>query len=410
VFRRGSSVAPQVQPSPGVFDGVAIPSSVRLLSLRVTDPGGGPPWGLRVARTTRGLTCLQLGRVEFGSVGALGQDGAFADDGLFHPFSVNLFDDMPFGCVITDARGHAFGNVVVGQTPASGWLGGPESDGGCVPAGQTGRGPRGWRRCPAADLRDISYGLLGPDAVSVTERTASGARVTVPTSGPDGAYLVVQAHHPASCRPQEPSCPQNLTGVTGGPNLSSGFVTAVTYRDGHTCQTPPFTGLQSGCPPVGFVAPPTPRLTAAQLSTPIHVSVLRARWLCAERLGPKVKPCDRSVPRGYWRLTGLNANVLVTVSFRTRVAITSSRSSYSVGIVFPRNRTCTAGGEGGSTFTDYRRGQRVSEQFVLGDNCPGLIRGTVTYERHVEPGAGSFPADPFGGAGTVVGRFSFRVR
>jgi hypothetical protein len=45
-------------------------------------------------------------------------------------------------------------------------------------------------RCPAADLRQLSYGLLGPDARSLTY-TLAGHRHTLAPSGPEGAYLMV---------------------------------------------------------------------------------------------------------------------------------------------------------------------------------------------------------------------------
>jgi hypothetical protein len=55
VFAPGTPVGPIVPPSPRAFEGVAIPGSAKLLPVRTTDPGGGPPWGLRVPQTTRGF-------------------------------------------------------------------------------------------------------------------------------------------------------------------------------------------------------------------------------------------------------------------------------------------------------------------------------------------------------------------
>src|ERR1700742_7450 len=64
--------------------GKVLPTGDRLLPIRVADPDGGPPWGVRLIRTTRGDTCLQVGRVENGEIGALGIDGAWHNDHLFH--------------------------------------------------------------------------------------------------------------------------------------------------------------------------------------------------------------------------------------------------------------------------------------------------------------------------------------
>jgi len=423
VFQRGSSVGPEVAPNPRAIFGIARPGGVQLMGLRVADPRGGPPWGLRVVRTTRGLSCVELGRVEFGTIGVLGQDGAFGNDGRFHFFSVNRFD--PLGCVLTDAHGHAFENVVAGELPASAWMGGGGEGAGCYPPGSNlGPPPASVPRCPAADLRDIAYGLLGPDAVSVVERTASGGTLTVPTSGPDGAYLVVLAHHLRACmRPawagDSPNwpCPGNWSGFTDGPNLTSSSVmpiavVAVTYRDGHICRTPSFASLSSGCPPVGFAAPGTPSYAHAQLAAPIRVSVVRARRFCVPPSGvpsARIAPCDRSVPRGYSVAPRGTAALLVVVSFRTRVAIVNGRSEYATLIVFPRRRGCTAGAEGDQTLTDLTRGQRVSSQFLLGPNCPGIIHGTITYQRNTATGGSILPGRPFGAGGTLVGRFAVRA-
>src|SRR4051812_29348063 len=65
--------------------GVPVGATARLLDLRVPDPAGGPHWGLRMVTTSRGLGCLQLGRVVGGELGVLGQDGIENDDGRFHP-------------------------------------------------------------------------------------------------------------------------------------------------------------------------------------------------------------------------------------------------------------------------------------------------------------------------------------
>jgi len=89
----------------------ALPARSRLLRLRVPDPQGGPPWGLRIVRTTRGDTCIQLGRIEFGKLGSLGIDGSWNDDQLFHPFPNTSIGD---NCGTTDAVGDGFVNVGYG--------------------------------------------------------------------------------------------------------------------------------------------------------------------------------------------------------------------------------------------------------------------------------------------------------
>src|SRR5580700_9323981 len=61
----GEPLQPAYELSPASTVGLGRPlaPSLALLPLRITDPAGGPPWGMRVIRTTRGLACIQAGRV-----------------------------------------------------------------------------------------------------------------------------------------------------------------------------------------------------------------------------------------------------------------------------------------------------------------------------------------------------------
>ncbi len=132
VFKRGETLGSVTPSQPNAREGTAIPGSSQLLSIRTPDPAGGLPWGLRVTRTTRGLTCVSAGRVDYGTIGVLGIDGAFGNDDRFHPLSPNYFVNL--GCDVTDATGHGFVNVGLRNVPASGLFGEhPESVGGCEP-------------------------------------------------------------------------------------------------------------------------------------------------------------------------------------------------------------------------------------------------------------------------------------
>ncbi|MGD0455842.1 MAG: hypothetical protein ABSB69_19830 [Solirubrobacteraceae bacterium] len=73
---------------------VLTPSNIKLLGLRVADPAGGPPWGIRLALSQSRLTprpdvAIQIGRVIDGRLGFIGQDNAFHDDHLFHAAGPN---------------------------------------------------------------------------------------------------------------------------------------------------------------------------------------------------------------------------------------------------------------------------------------------------------------------------------
>jgi len=100
----GTSVtASSSQERPTKTTGVGVPVSglrrsaisAQLLPISVADPGGGLPWGIRLVRTTRGLLCVQVGRLLDGRLGVLGQDGEFHNDGLFHELPAAVLDPTP---------------------------------------------------------------------------------------------------------------------------------------------------------------------------------------------------------------------------------------------------------------------------------------------------------------------------
>ena len=90
--------------NPREGSGALVPGTVRMLPIAAPDPAGGPDWGMRVLSTTRGEGCLQLGRLLDGKLGALGQDGAFGNDGRFHELPVSAaFESTAAPC--STARG-----------------------------------------------------------------------------------------------------------------------------------------------------------------------------------------------------------------------------------------------------------------------------------------------------------------
>jgi hypothetical protein len=238
--------------NPSSFQGAAIRKTVKLVA-ETADPHGGLPWGLRQFETTRGQACLQVGRVQEGTIGVIGQDGAWHNDHRFHPISPNAYTGD--SCSQIDAHGDAFNNVAVQGKAASAdvpWGTGAQG-GECRIDAQ----PRQFPLCPHADLRDLDYGLLGPDATSITYLGANGRLYTEPTNPPDGAYLIVLPGSTRSCSHQSNGtrCTSGA-GETSRPALQAGVITTVTYRDGHECQlsAPTSSGVtQASCPPVGYV-------------------------------------------------------------------------------------------------------------------------------------------------------------
>jgi hypothetical protein len=175
----GSPVAePQGTPSANAGTGVPTAGGGRLLALRAPDPEGGLPWGMQLVHTTRGETCVQIGRVQDGELGQLGIDGAFGDDGRFHPLSADTLPNYTSGygditCLLP-------GEVMLGYAATE---------------DRNAEWGVGAKPSPSAQqLRAISWGLLGPHAVSVTYRTSTGPR-TIPVSPATGAFMIVEPVH-----------------------------------------------------------------------------------------------------------------------------------------------------------------------------------------------------------------------
>ena len=232
-FLNGSPVRPERAVSPYAGNGVPVAGEASTrLALLVPDSTESLPWGLRVFNTTRGQSCVQVGRVQGGELGEIGLDSAFDNDGRFHLLPA---EDLPPG------------------------YGGSSSQTECIGASETviyenAKADRSAVRLlpeefrspfkkniipPAADLRALAYGLLGPHAVSITYRTPAGLR-TAPIQAPDGAFLIVES----SGRLGAPSTvglsqggeaqPHNVSVVLTGllRQKSPPIVSAVTFRFG----------------------------------------------------------------------------------------------------------------------------------------------------------------------------------
>jgi hypothetical protein len=413
----GTPVRPPFVLRPNRGDGVPIGSSARLLGLSVVDPAGGPPWGLRVMSTTRGAGCLQYGRLYDGQLGVLGRDGAFGDDHRFHPFSLKDAVAGFEGCASLDADGRLFEAVQSQLVPASAY---PSA---CLPraeyeAGARDPGDPRMALCPRADERVLFYGALGPDVenISYSLRTVAvrgrapdcrarsapakldacdgglastravyalnGPTVTLPTVGPQGAYLIV------ATPPQGPSFealgPSDLRG--GSPQLPSGRyqpIRAISYRDGSVCHIGASADRDNRgqpCAPIGMVA--LMRLTAAEVRAPVSARIVQ------DEHDPPLPPED-----------------VVRVSFVARAPTTSTANYYAIAMRDP----CRGGSSGDTLDEDVASGRRLTFTLQMsngrpGSNpCPGVYSGEVLYgnrSMHL----------PFLGSGLVVGRFSVRLR
>jgi hypothetical protein len=384
------------------------------------DPRGGLPWAVNEVRTSRGQACLQVGRLKDGIIGALGQDGAYANDHRFHPMSPTSSSSGGSHCGLLDRNGNAFINIADYAALASA-AGDASTDGAahgaaarirvCPVSSSSGQiEPTKPPECPKRDLRELAYGLLGPDAVSISYLNAAGRLVTEPTSGADGAYLIIGPQANPSCVlttvTRQPDC--DIAG-SYGPLLQPGVITAVTYRNGHVCRLPAPTShgvvKQTSCPPLGYRSPPFKHVTAAQVQAPITARVLPAKHYCTST-GHNAAGCSQ---------------VVLNIAFTARVAVTSANSYYEAIVTMPP-RHYTPGGRTGcpgsgdslrTTQIKIQAGHRVQWRDDQGSSPKDCTGNTIHISVAYVPnsylglnGIGSKPWPSLGRGAILVGKTS----
>lgn len=403
------------------------------IAARAVGPAGGLAWGVRVVRTTD-WTCAQLGRLHGDALGVLGKDGSFGDDGRFHPFGPSTTNQAY--CAQNDANGHAFLNIQLGSQPASGQGAGYRTAGKCHPAADVAQAKQAlsstgrsralrivdtWAVCPGGDLRFVQYGLLGPEATSITY-ILDGRSETERTHGPDGAYLVVGPSSPSACARFGPGgCAGSAPEYSA--QISAGMITAVRYRDGQTCglnrSHPREPALLVTCPLAGY-APAKSSISESQIAAPISVRLITAKHYCFTRnsyvgsssrpalatdIGPYL-PCDGAVPANEIRDPMNAQGTVVVFSWTAREPVTSASSQYQFSVRAPDGP-----GGGGGTFGTIRAGERLTRGMFLQSNLKGRFIGTVDYDPSVGPGGfNDTPMPRRGQNGSIlVGRFTITI-
>jgi hypothetical protein len=324
-FSTGSAVRPPEHPMAGAGAGVAA-RGTRLLPIRVVDPAGGLPWGMRLVRTSRRLVCLQVGRVEGAQLGVLGQDGAFGDDGRLHPVSPDVVGYHRDTTELSSCLQPGQTTSLEARLPESGVFGSPHSE-----------------AIPAAARRWISYGLLGPAAVSVSYSSA-GQTHMIPVEPDSGAYLVVL-----------PNPPRSGFEIGGGATSANGFVTpqgaisSITYRvNGRTCDE----------------STPASEAAAAHPQCP--------RPLIAPRPG---------APRHLNRplRVHMSAGGTAIITFSAPYTVSSALSDYTVEIPSP----CHQGTNGIPVERDLKAGEtvHVTVRDVFANACGPTVPVRVVYEK-----------------------------
>jgi hypothetical protein len=344
VILTGSPVRTVSQPIATAGEGLPVEGGSRLLALRAADPAGGLPWGMRVVHTTRGLICVQIGRVYHGQLGQLGIDGAFGNDGRFHPLPPDALPD-----VLSRLEGFNFEKCAGPEEIYAGDIVGLQASAASNPP--AGAGVR-------VDRREISFGLLGLHAVSITYR--SGAKTdTEPVLPSLGAYLIVQRY----------TSGRQLGGVSetagsdqpypySGPVSPNGALTAITYSyAGKRCTDTGKGRILRACG-LSETPPPRPAVSAA-----LH-----------EPLTVRLHSHDSEL-------------TAVDVSFRAPYPITNASQRYDVSVTA---RGChQIGGLLGADH-DLARGALVSISVSTfaptagSGGCSSVLAIEVTYDRFVD--------------------------
>lgn len=278
----GTPVKPEAPLSPVAGNGLPLPHGGAHLVIKASDPSGGLPWGMRVLHTTRDQLCVQVGRVQDGQIGEIGLDSAFGDDGRFHALAPDI---LPSGYGGTSSNAECIlpGQILIfedarADRSAERLL--PEE----FPAP-----PKHRELPPPRDLRALSYGLLGPHAVSVTYRSQTGLH-TVPVAGPEGAFLIVE---PAGYIKSNSDVGGSYLGEAHAssvsvvlptiPRLRSNMVSAVTFRfGGHLCSEGFGATVHRRCPTRHTVAPRRWFMPTRSLHAPVHLTLLpQTRAVCS---------------------------------------------------------------------------------------------------------------------------------
>jgi hypothetical protein len=274
---------------------------------------------------------------------------AFHDDGRFHPLAPDI---LPEYSDSGDVSCNIAAPIRIGL-----WAAGDRS---AAPSPE-----RTSFRPTAADLRSISWGLLGPHAVSITYHTAAGV-LTRPVVPGTGAYLIVSAvnHLPRSLGGGAEFVGSTLgrTVDARSPTGVDGSVIATTFRFGSfTCSIGHGAPVAAQCP----TDHPTPEHRFAptpSLNQPVQVTLeTQPHESCSAAY--LADPCYRA-----------------EIEFKAPYAVTNASSEYFV----QAKSSCNHARASSWSFThDIQRGQTVRTQSSGLFNCTA-DKFKVQYLRYLD--------------------------
>jgi hypothetical protein len=275
---------------------------------------------------------VQIGRVHDGMLGELGIDGAFHDDGRFHPLPADaLWVQRGLGANCERSGRSGFAAAVVGLQPSA-----------------VGLEPSAARASVSrASLREISFGLLGEHARKIAYRSEDGVKTAEVLPGL-GAYLVVQrATHGGHLGGEASGSPTS----EGDPVDPDGTLTAITYSYGkRTCKVIGHGNALSAC---GFSEGPLRAKPLPVVHVPLHV---------------QLEVHDHTVVTAAY------------IVFRAPYPVTSAAENYSV-----YSYGCRGVSSGESSNQDVAKGAivHISITSNLSHTCSRSVQISVYYTRSI---------------------------
>lgn len=365
----------------------------RVLPLREADPSGGPPWALRTFRSSRGLNCVQLGRVQAGQFGVVTATRREPEKVAFRELRAAPGVNSLCGGVSRDRLPVFRGLRQIVITGGS-------SDPHRCPT----RKPHD--DCPITAVRIVRYGLLGSQARTARYVAEDGTTRRRTRIGADtgGAYLFVIPTNPTPFRLQDARQRKigEITRQTTARARRRGASPAQAIREARRAARSiprvPFTDRVSETIVAGFADGTTMRVAGRGRNSEPLPGVTPRR---------KSRPASVSAPLTVTRLASGKRS-----AFRLRVAapiaIHRADRNYTLTITGPSGADCarTIPKGGPATTRDIVRGEPVT--FVVspryaGANrdtwCPGTFTARIGYHT---------PGTPF--AGRPIATYRFNVR
>jgi hypothetical protein len=241
--------------------------------------------------------------------------------------------------------------------------------------------------CPAAEERLVNYGLLGPDARSISYE-AAGAIHTLGVQSPWGAFLIVQ---PLSAKEAANPGLRGLS-IGGAAGPGSKPITQVLYKNHQICRIPNARRLGGSRTCVrGRAIVESPAPSAAELAASVGVQLS----------GPSRAQLPNRRASLHWDLR---------LTFVAHVAVPDVHSQYLVELREPHDRACGHSERISPVDHDVSQGQEVHAKLTLEPACRGLWTGSVRFmPAGFDSSLTSFLPTPVGTDSVLVGRFSFRI-